>query len=168
MSIPTPKSTQQLQNEVTEFDLQTFLPYLVRVFYTHVSSAVAQSYAPSFGLTPSEWRTLAVLGPGETLSASDIVDRSSITRVHVSRAIKSLQKRGLIRRDIDGLDKRKASVRMTPDGIETYKGIIAPALEVEQALVKDLTEEDILHLISTMSKINQNAKLIGAESNWDL
>jgi DNA-binding MarR family transcriptional regulator len=167
MHIPTQESTKYLHNKAEEFDLQTFLPYLVRVFYTHVSSAVAQSYVPSFGLTPSEWRTLAVLGPSETLSASDIVDRSSVTRVHVSRAIKSLQKRGLIRRDIDGLDKRKASVRMTADGIETYKGIIAPALEVEQALFKGLTEEDILHLISTMSKINQNAELIGAQSNWD-
>ena len=100
-------------HEPAEFNLRSFFPYLVRVFYRAVSSSVSEVYASRYGLSVSEWRTMAVLGPQRAMSATEIVEQSSMDKVNVSRAIKGLRRAGYLRRDINGDDRRRAVVRLT-------------------------------------------------------
>ena len=144
-----------------EFNLHKFFPYLVRVYYRAVSSSVSNLYGTQFGLTVSEWRTMAVLGPHDTLSASEIVDRSSMDKVNVSRAIKKLQKTGYLKRDIDGDDKRKAVLRLTKEGRKIYLALIPMVQELEDDLLNGLTKEEIVQLKSLMEKVRHNALKLG-------
>jgi len=91
-----------------EYIFNTLFPYQVRVYYRAVSDAIAQVYNSMFDLSVSEWRVMAVLSSNNVLSAGEIVTRSSMTKVNVSRAIKNLHKKGLLKRDINGDDKRFA------------------------------------------------------------
>ena len=88
-------STPTDQDRSDKFDLHRFFPYLVRIYYRAVSEAVSSVYTEQFGLSVSEWRTMAVLGPYNSLSATQIVAQSSMDKVVVSRAIKGLQAHGL-------------------------------------------------------------------------
>jgi len=76
------------------FELENFFPYLVRVYYRAVSQSVSTIYEREYKLTVSEWRAMAVLGNEQPLSAGEIVKRSSIDKVKVSRAIAGLTKAG--------------------------------------------------------------------------
>ncbi|WP_169569384.1 MarR family winged helix-turn-helix transcriptional regulator [Sneathiella limimaris] len=140
-----------------EFELGSFFPYLVRIFYRSVSSSVSNIYATRFNLSVSEWRTMAVLGSHGILSASEIVEQSSMDKVNVSRAVKALQKRGFLKRDIDGDDKRKAVLRLTDNGREAYQ-ILAPLLlDLESTLLEGLSEEEVATLLRLMEKVRENA-----------
>ncbi len=147
---------------MTDIDLQNFFPYQVRVFYRAVSDSLAQIYSSRFGLTVSEWRVMAVLGP-DMFSASELVARSSLGKVNVSRAIKGLQKLGYVRRDIDGSDKRRAAVRLTAEGCRVL-AILVPLVKAREAELFDgMTLEEKEMILGAMAKIQQNAARFRAQ-----
>ena len=100
---------------------------------------------------------LAVLGPRQALSATEIVARSSMDKVAVSRAIKRLRDTGLLKRDIDGDDRRRAVLRLTAKGVGVLEALIPRVLEVEEALLQGLSveEQDTLRLL--MARVRDNA-----------
>ena len=148
------------QTPIESFDLHSFFPYLVRIYYRAVSAAVSQIYGSMYDLSVSEWRVMAVLGPGNIMSASDIVERSSMTRVNVSRAIKSMQKSGLLKRDINGDDKRMAALRLTARGDEVFDALIPLVSQLEKDLLSGLSKEEIHSLISMMEKVRVTGERI--------
>jgi len=150
------KGSRDLSSD--EFTLHNFFPYLVRIYYRAVSGSVSKVYGSEFDLSVSEWRTMAVLGLYGVLSATEIVERSSIDKVNVSRAIKGLQKRGYLKRDIDGDDKRKAVLRLTAEGRQTYTSLIPMLKAIEGQLLDGLSEEEIDTLIRLMAKVQINAE----------
>ncbi len=165
----TPNETDPIVDhsllDTAHFELIDFFPYLVRVYYRSVSEAVSRIYSERYGLTTSEWRTMAVLGPMTTLSASEIVERSSMDKVNVSRAIKGLQQAGFLRRDIDGQDKRRAVLRLTEKGRETF-AVLAPLVkQVEEDLLVGLNQQERATLLSLMERVRSNAKALGSLSN---
>ena len=147
-----------------EFDLTTFFPYQVRVYYRSVSDSVTAIYASLFGLSVSEWRTMAVLGADQALSASEIVARSSMDKVNVSRAVQGLRKAGLLKRDIDGDDRRRAVLRLTDKGRETLETLVPLVLKLEAELLEGLTSDERDTLVRLMEKVRRNADALRAAS----
>ena len=141
-----------------DFDLTSFFPYLVRVYYRAVSEAVSSVYSSLYNLSVSEWRTMAVLGPNRALSASEIVERSSMDKVNVSRAIKGLRSAGFLKRDIDGDDRRRAVLRLTKDGINVFNALTPKVCEVEQKLLKGLSAKECETLVRLMAQVQGNAR----------
>ncbi len=146
------------------FDLRAFFPYLVRVYYQSVSASVSDIYGPLYGLSVSEWRTMAVLGTHQVLSASEIVERSSMDRVAVSRAIKSLREAGLLKRDIDGDDRRRAVLRLTEKGVGVFNDLIPRVLDLERRLLEGLSPEERDTLLALMERVRANAEQIAKVS----
>lgn len=142
----------------SQFELHRFFPYLVRIFYRSVSSSVACIYGEKFNLTASEWRVMVVLKPNRVLSAGEIVEQSSMTNVDVSRAINSLKKSGMLKRDINGDDKRRAALRLTDEGVAVFDALIPLARDLEKQLLAGLSEEEINTMLLTMEKIRTNAE----------
>jgi len=142
-----------------DFDLRSFFPYLVRVYYRAVSESVTQIYESRYGLTVSEWRTMAVLGT-DTLSAGEIVERSSMDKVNVSRAIQKLRARGYLRRDIDGDDRRRAVVRLTEDGIAAFADLIPEVTALVESLLTGFSAEERAQLLGLMERVQKNAETI--------
>jgi len=145
------------------FDLRSFFPYLVRIYYRAVSSSVTQIYSSLYGLSVSEWRTMAVLGPYRALSATEIVEQSSMDKVNVSRAIAGLRKAGLLKRDIDGDDRRRSVLRLTKRGGEVFHTLVPKVLELEDQLLAGLSPEERETLIALMERVRRNAERIGAQ-----
>jgi DNA-binding MarR family transcriptional regulator len=141
----------------TTFELRSFFPYRVRIFYRAVSSSVTQIYSSLFGLSVSEWRTMAVLGPYRALSASEIVEQSSMDKVNVSRAITGLRKAGMLKRDVDGDDRRRSVLRLTERGREVYNILVPKVLDLEERLLEGVTQEERKTLVTLMEKVRLNA-----------
>lgn len=149
------------------FDLDGFFPYRVRVFYQAVSSSVSDVYAPLYGLSVSEWRTMAVLGPNQALSAGEIVARSSMDKVNVSRAIKKLRASGLLKRDIDGDDRRRAVLRLTDEGVAVFRTLVPLVQQREAALLEGLTAEERESLLRLMERVSRNAAALRRDNSTE-
>ncbi len=146
--------------ELSEFELGQFFPYLVRIYYRAVSEAVSQAYSGDMGLNVSHWRTMAVLGPERAMSASEIVAYSSMDKVTVSRAIKGLQERGLLRRDVDGDDKRRAVLRLTQEGRSCFAKIVPCVEKLSAKCLHGLSANEQKQLISLMERVRINSERI--------
>jgi len=141
-----------------EFQLEKFFPYLVRIYYRGVSQAVSTIYEKDYGLTVSEWRAMAVLGNSdEPLSAGEIVTRSSIDKVKVSRAIAGLTKAGYLERRVDEDDRRKVALQLTRNGYYVFEELVEKVQELETKLLNGFSDDEKDQLISLMARVRKNA-----------
>ena len=70
----------------TDFRLEEYLPYRLSLLSNTVSQGIADRYQRDHDISVTEWRVIAVLGrfPGQT--ASEVVKRTAMDKVTVSRA----------------------------------------------------------------------------------
>ena len=148
----------------SDFDLQDFFPYQVRIYYRAVTDAIASVYKSKYDLSVSEWRVMAVLGANEVLSASEIVARSSLTKVNVSRAVKNLHTKNLLKRDINGDDKRFAALRLTNEGNDVFETLLPLVIELEQQMFAGFSEAEIATLRSMMERVRDNVEALAEDA----
>lgn len=152
------------EEKETDFQLATYFPYRVRLYYRDVSQTVKDVYTMGFNLSVSEWRTMSVLNDYMPLSSKEIVARSSMDKVNVSRAISSLQKRKYLERHIDPADRRRVRLHLTRQGKKVMRDLIPLVKEVEQNLLKGLSPEEQETLLALMQKVRTNAQAIHTPS----
>jgi DNA-binding MarR family transcriptional regulator len=80
-----------------------------------------------------------------------------MNKVNVSRAVARLRKRGFLKQDIDGDDRRRSVLRLTEEGRKVFYDLIPRVKEVERQLLAGLSEEEIRTLISLMARVRENA-----------
>lgn len=141
-----------------EFELEHFFPYLVRVYYRDVSACVASVYARQYDLTVHEWRVMAVLGKYDLLTAGQVVDKSSLDKVQVSRGIKGLMNKGYLDRNVDEADRRKVNLGLTKEGLAIYRNLIPEVLKVQDELLSVLSTEETDVLKNLMEKVRSKAE----------
>lgn len=135
--------------------LEAFLPYRLSVLSNRISQAIARAYGERHDLSVTEWRTLAVLGRFPGLSASEVVERTAMDKVAVSRAVATLVRQKRIRKTRDPADKRRAVLRLTPLGQSVYESVAAEALACEDALLAALAPEERTALDHALARLAQ-------------
>ncbi|MGP6190616.1 MAG: MarR family winged helix-turn-helix transcriptional regulator [Vulcanimicrobiaceae bacterium] len=118
-----------------------------------VSRLIAKAYADRFELSVPEWRVIAHLGRSASLSATNLVERTAMDKVKVSRAVSNLSHRRIVRREVNPLDQRSTLLALTPAGRAMYEKIVPLALEMERAIFAQLPAADVEHLTRTLERI---------------
>lgn len=139
-----------------EFELQSFFPYLVRVFYSEVTSAISGAYQNDYAMSRTEWRAMSILGVNNSLTANEIVVRSSMDKVTVSRAVARLKKNGWIEVTTNIDDGRSKLLSLSDVGKNLYLEIVPKVLEVERKLLSGISEAQKVQFIRIMEKIKKN------------
>lgn len=142
--------------------LTRFLPYRLSVLANTVSHTVAKLYEKRFGITIPEWRIIAVLGGGETLSAGEIARRTAMDKVQVSRAISRMLDSDLILRESGDTDRRKALLTLTPKALAIYGEIVPLALAYEAELTDALPDEERVLLDRLINRLQARADQLAA------
>jgi DNA-binding MarR family transcriptional regulator len=119
-------------------ELERFLPYRLSVLSNRVSAEIARLYAHRFRLTIAEWRLMAVLGRFGPLTASQLVEKTAMDKVRVSRAAARLAEAGRIARRVDPADRRRTVLELSARGRAVYDEVAPLALEVERRLLERL------------------------------
>ncbi|WP_306144547.1 MarR family winged helix-turn-helix transcriptional regulator [Roseibium sp. MMSF_3412] len=157
----TPMKNSETENGPV-FDLQAFFPYQVRVFYSDVTNALSAVYQRDYGMMPAEWRTMAILGAAETgLQATEIVSRSSMDKVVVSRAVKRMEERGYLKRSTHLEDGRSFLLQLSDEGRAVYEDLGPKLLAVERRMLSGLSEDDIYGFLAIAQRIRDNLSDIG-------
>lgn len=139
------------------FQLESFFPYLVRVFYADVTHALSAVYQRDYGMMPAEWRTMAILGASAGgLQATDIVARSSMDKVVVSRAVKRMAERGFLTRETNTSDGRSFLLQLSKEGRAVYEDLAPKLLAVEQRMLEGLSEDEIKGFLAVAQRIRDN------------
>ncbi len=131
-----------LQNEpVTPGDaieLEQFLPYRLSRLTNTVSNAIAALYRDRFGLSIPDWRVLAVLARYPGSAAQELVARTRMDKVAVSRSVSRLVERALVDRATDDQDRRLSRLSLSEQGRAVYARIVPMARDCEARLLADL------------------------------
>ncbi|MBN9671431.1 MarR family winged helix-turn-helix transcriptional regulator [Roseibium aggregatum] len=140
-----------------EFDLELFFPYLVRVFYADVTQALSAVYQRDYGMSPAEWRTMAILGSNaHGLQATEIVSRSSMDKVVVSRAVKRMEERGFLVRETNAADGRSFLLRLSDEGRAVFEDLAPKLKAVERRMLSGLSQADISAFLAVAGRIRAN------------
>ena len=123
-------------------ELETFLPYRLSVLSNTLSQAIARVYEKRFGLSVTEWRTMAVLGHCADLSAREVAERTAMDKVAISRALARLLDKKLIERGTAANDRRRSMLRLSAEGWKIYDQVAPLALEHEQRLLAHLSTDE--------------------------
>jgi DNA-binding MarR family transcriptional regulator len=149
----------QTKNAAQEFILETFLPYRLSLLSNTVSQVISNAYRKAYGLSVTEWRVVAVLGRFPGLIASEIVQRTAMDKVAISRAVKALQERGLVERSPHSEDRRRLPLRLTPDaGIKLFRAVVPKALAFEAQLLSALDAQEKIALDRLLVKLQTAAE----------
>ena len=140
--------------EHAHLELEHFLPYRLSVLSNRISQEIARLYAERFALNVTEWRLLAVLGRYPDLTATELVERTAMDKVAVSRAVASLVADGRLTRRVDGEDRRRTKLRLSAKGYRIYDEVAPLALQYQQRLLAALSGEDRALLEDLLARLN--------------
>ncbi|MBB1352606.1 MarR family winged helix-turn-helix transcriptional regulator [Pseudoalteromonas sp. SR45-5] len=141
-----------------KIDLATFLPYQLTNVATRVSNDFAKVYQTKYGLNIPQWRILANLAQYGQSNAKDLCTQANMDKSTVSRAVKVLIDRGLVRSELNAQDKRAALLVLSKAGQSLYEQIAPDALNWEKQLLSTLTKEECEVLVSIFEKLNNKLK----------
>ncbi|PZW39426.1 DNA-binding MarR family transcriptional regulator [Humitalea rosea] len=137
--------------------LHEFLPYRISVVAEAVSNLFAARYQERFGLTIPEWRVMAVVGENTSQTTQQVIERTGMDRVRVSRAVIRLADKGLLDRMVHHRDHRAQILQLTRSGQAVYQQIVPLAREMQAALASALTAAEVAQLDGILTKIGQRA-----------
>lgn len=149
----------------TTMELETFFPYRLAVLADAVSRSMAQVYAERHDLTREEWRVLAALSERApaALRTAAVIERTTLDKVSVSRALARLEGKGLVERSDDPADRRSDLIRLTAAGRALYRKIVPTVRAREQFLLDALEPAERDALDAALGKLLARARQLAAQ-----
>lgn len=144
-----------------------FLPYRLSVLAESVSRAFAVHYERRFGITIPEWRLMAVLGERSPQTTQEVIRRTSMDRVKVSRAAIRLQDKGLIARTPRPGDQRAHDLSLTRRGFAMYRQIVPIAHALQAELVQALRFDEVRAFDAVLHKLQECADRLDPDSDTE-
>jgi len=136
----------------TRFSLIESLGYRISLV-SRMIERVFESKLAELGITRGMWAILLAVEQEGYSKPSDIAEFVGIDRTAVSRLLRSLEERGLIRRASAVRDGRARSVTVTRRGIRVLKTATAGAHETATWYRAKLTEKELSDLDALLNKL---------------
>jgi DNA-binding MarR family transcriptional regulator len=145
--------------------LDSYLPYRLSVASNAVSSLIARAYEDRFGLSIPQWRLICVLAEDGGLTQVQIVARTVMDKVTVSRAAQALVKRRLVGRSQNASDGRSHVLTLTPEGRGLHAEIAPLALAYEAALIAGLAPDEVNLLKRLLGRLQSAAGQLAGDAS---
>ncbi len=147
--------------------LEHWIGYRFSLISARLGNFVAQMYASRHDLTMPAWRSLAVIARHQPLTAKQLAMLTSSDAFKVARAIELLVRRGMIRRDVDENDRRKASLRLTAQGRKVYNDIEKFVVRIERELTSALDARELATLQQSLDKLDRQLESRIRAVDWE-
>lgn len=144
----------------SELHMDSFLPSLIRNLSEGIALSMSRQITGPFRLTMTEWRILLQLAEHEALTASDIVNYSAMEKSKVSRAIKNLEARDLVTRQVAANDHRVKRLTLTETGRKRYQALVPRILAWEKELIDNLEVSEYRDLLYLLEKLQNGLKVL--------
>ncbi|MGX1563531.1 MarR family winged helix-turn-helix transcriptional regulator [Streptomyces sp. NPDC055506] len=114
------------------------LLYMVKQVELVVRSHLDELVRPS-GITALQYTALTVLERHDGLSAAQLARDSFVTAQSIADLVRSLEGRGLVRRERNPRNRRELLILLTDDARALLARHAGPVRELEERMVRDLT-----------------------------
>ncbi|MFG2937199.1 MarR family winged helix-turn-helix transcriptional regulator [Streptomyces sp. NPDC048282] len=114
------------------------LLYMVKQVELVVRSHLDELVKPA-GITALQYTALTVLERHDGLSAAQLARDSFVTAQSMADLVRSLESRGLIRRERNPRNRRELLILLTDSARELLAGVAGPVRELEERMVRELT-----------------------------
>ena len=100
------------------------------------------------------------------LTASEVMHRTAMDKVAVSRAVHRLQDKGLLERRPHEEDRRRMPLRLTPEkGVALFNEVVPKALQYERQFTAALTGEERARFGELLEKLQQAAERLNSRQS---
>ncbi|MCF4173784.1 MarR family winged helix-turn-helix transcriptional regulator [Vibrio sp. McD22-P3] len=136
----------------TEFERQTSFGWLLNVVANHASKEFDKRLREK-GLTLALWPTLMCLWEKEGVTQREIAQMSKVESSTTTRTLDKLEALELVERRVDPESRRSFRIFLTDKGKALKEEVIHLPVEVNQALLAELEDEEQRTLITTLQKL---------------
>lgn len=138
--------------------IKELLSYRISRVANALSRSAALRYRREFGVSLSEWRSIALLGSDAPLTVNKLARLAALDKAQMSRTVASLSDRGLILRQVG--PGRSTVLTLTENGRRLYDGLITAAYERDSAFLACLTARERRALDSALEKLGSFASTV--------
>lgn len=107
-------------------------------------------------LTPEQYLVMDILWDAEVLSQQAIADIIQKDKNSVTKFIDSLEKKGLVYRQVNKKDRRVNNIVVSEEGMKLKARTTEVAISMMRNVLKDIKEEDLMALDKVMNQIKEN------------
>jgi DNA-binding MarR family transcriptional regulator len=129
------------------FDLDGYVPFFITAIANRWTATSSRRYLREFGIGVVEWRVLASLAARDQASSADVVTLVGMDAAAVSRAMRALERRGLVEPVKGRFVGRTKPYRMTAAGERLCLAVRDLALSREAVLLGGLDASDRSELL---------------------
>lgn len=109
-------------------ELESHVFYLFTQILGRRNLALAEKLAP-LGITPPQWRILAVLRQRAGCTMNELADVTTVDRTTLTRALDRMVETGLVARRGDAQDRRSVRLSLTSAGSEAFRRVLPLVVE---------------------------------------
>lgn len=149
-------SEMQAPDAPSVVDLERYVPAYLTWIANKLSRGASQHYLDIFDVGIETWRCLVLLAIEGSISAQQISKIMGMDKGSVSRCLKGMQERNLIRTELDQGDGRLRIAVLTPQGRVLHDQIMGMALERERAFLSVLDAKEVDVLIGLLQRLHEN------------
>lgn len=121
------------------------------------TAAKFKRHTDALGLTQPQWRVIRALAAGEPLDVRTLAHRCALLQPSVSRLLKSLEDRGLIR-TVDVGDARRRVLALTPKGQAVFDRVAVVSEAVYRDLEDAYGQQELAQLVSMLRRLREVAE----------
>ena len=104
-------------------------------------------------LTLNEWRVMAVLGAHAGFTATQVVDKTGLDKMSVSRALAGLKRAKRLQARDDPTDQRRSRLYLTAAGTTLFATVHALGVQREAELFAGVDAEELARFGATLDKL---------------
>lgn len=141
---------------VAILDIDHYAPFLFSAVSNAWGRRTSMIYRRDFGLGIVDWRVISMLNIEPGIMASRICDVIHLDKAAVSRSLKQLSEKGLLRFEQPSKDPRKRLWWLSEQGLATHDALLRVALACEAELVEGVPSEDLETFLRVMRRMLEN------------
>ena len=107
-------------------------------------------------ITPEQFLVLDILWKEQSLSQQKIADIIQKDKNSVTKIIDSLEKKNLVRREVDKNDRRINKIELTDDAVALEKLTTEVAINFMNDVVKGIDNKDLDTFVNVMRQLKNN------------
>jgi DNA-binding MarR family transcriptional regulator len=115
-----------------------------------------------YGVTRREFRLLSLIVEAGPLSPSRLSELAHLDATRSSRVVAALLKKQLVRRAVQGADRRFALLAATPKGRRLHEELFPQIAEINRLMVSVLDAKQVAALDEILSVLTPHAEMVNA------
>lgn len=110
------------------------------------------------GINEQQWRVLRVLDEGGPLDATEVAERASILQPSLTRMMRTMSERDLIRRGRDDGDARRVILALAPEGAALIARVSPQGQRVAAGLAASFGDDRMADLLDLLDDLARRAR----------